>query len=66
MEAKYIVVDIGCIECGESSAIVGVFSDKALAEAAIADCERLDWRDGQHSYEMFDVPELNKVSMPND
>ena len=29
---KYIVVDIGCIECGEPSDILGVFTDRQKAE----------------------------------
>lgn len=61
---QYIVVDIGCIECGESSSIIGVFTDRALAEAAVADWERIGRRGGQHSYEIFDMPELNKPVLP--
>lgn len=32
-EAKrYVVVNIGCIECGVSSAVVGVYASEAEAE----------------------------------
>lgn len=58
----YVAVDIGCIECGESSAVLGIFTDQPAAEAA---CERAEakqaanWR-GQHSFEVFEIAELNK------
>lgn len=30
----YVVVDIGCLECGESSLLVGIFPDREAAVAA--------------------------------
>jgi len=33
-----MVMNIGCIECGVSSAVVGVFADKAKADAIAAEC----------------------------
>lgn len=30
----YVVVDIGCLECGESSRLVGIFPDREAAVAA--------------------------------
>ena len=29
---KYVVLDIGCIECGEQSAILGIFDNKQKAK----------------------------------
>ena len=29
---KYVVLDIGCIECGEPSSILGIFDNKKKAE----------------------------------
>lgn len=54
---KYLAMDIGCIECGESSAVIGVFSTAAEAEAAceVARIEQgKNWR-GQHSMEVFEL-----------
>ena len=31
----YVAVDIGCIECGEESAVLGVFTDKAKAREVL-------------------------------
>ena len=61
---KYIVVNIGCIECGVSSNIVGVFDDKEKADAVAAICAaKYNWREGgQNSFEVFEMPELNVVN----
>lgn len=61
---KYIVVNIGCIECGVSSNIVGVFDNKEKADDISAICnEKYDWREGgQNSFEVFEMPELNVVN----
>jgi hypothetical protein len=53
-----VIVNIGCIECGVSSAIVGVTADRAEAEAIV---ERLSqthsWREGgQNEFEVFKLP----------
>lgn len=59
----WILVNIGCIECGVSSNIVGVFSNKEHAEQL---CKTLDkkanWREGgQNSFEIFDMPPVDEV-----
>lgn len=54
----YVAMDIGCLECGESSAVIGIFTDRARAETARADHERRQaqgWT-GEHSFEVFEVP----------
>ena len=60
----YIVVNIGCIECGVSSGIVGVFSS---LDTATLICEQLEskasWREGgQNSYEVFEQPLTNIIN----
>lgn len=46
----YIAFDVGCIECGEASGLIGVYASKEEAEAA-ADAARkeqhYDWH-GEH------------------
>ena len=32
---RYLVMDIGCTECGEPSKVVGVFAEKFEAELAV-------------------------------
>jgi len=64
MKDVWIVVNIGCIECGVSSAIVGAFADNAEAETI---AERLNethsWREGgQNSFEVFPMPALGVVA----
>jgi len=55
----WVLVNIGCIECGVSSNVVGVYADKDAAERD-ADIlrDRLDWREGgQNGYVVFPLPE---------
>ena len=53
----FVAVDIGCIECGEPSAVLGIFEDAEEAnrvlDAAAEEQER-NWR-GQHSFKLFEV-----------
>lgn len=60
----FIVVNIGCLECGVSSNIVGVFDDQARADAEAARCDKnFGWREGgQNSFEVFPMPEMNPVA----
>lgn len=60
----WLVMNIGCIECGVSSAIVGVFADNEKAEAIAAECDKkFGWREGgQNAFEVFDIPEAEKVA----
>ena len=56
-ENRWLVFNIGCIECGVSSNVVGVYATKYEAQQAaeILDKE-LSWRDGgQNSFEVFDL-----------
>jgi len=61
---KYIVVDIGCLECGVSSDIVGVFDDKEKANKIVTEFNKIfGWREGgQHEFEVFRMPKLNVVN----
>jgi hypothetical protein len=60
----WIVVNVGCIECGVSSNIVGVFTDKAEAEAIAARLgDTHGWREGgQNSFEVFKMPPLDQIA----
>ena len=60
----YIVVNIGCIECGVSSNIVGVFSDENNAKAIAEQCEKdFYWREGgQNAFEVFALPEPELIN----
>lgn len=57
----YVAVDIGCIECGEDSHVVGVFTSEELAAEAnkkqIAFNEQ--WR-GEHHFEVFPIDAIDK------
>lgn len=55
----YMVFNIGCIECGVSSKIVGLFADKSKAEEIRNRCsEEHYWREhGQNHFEIFELPE---------
>jgi hypothetical protein len=61
---KYLVFDIGCIECGEDSAVVGLYESEEEAKKAIevyltgepnefgSNWGRKEWH-GEHSVEIF-------------
>ena len=54
----FIVVNIGCIECGVSSNIVGVFTTEDEARAIAERCDKdFGWREGgQNRFEVFPLP----------
>lgn len=60
----WLVMNIGCIECGVSSAVVGVFADKAKADEIAAECDKkYDWREGgQNAFEVFELPEAEQIA----
>jgi hypothetical protein len=60
----WIVVNIGCIECGVSSEIVGVFTDKERAEVLSTSLDKThNWREGgQNAFAVFPMPELDVVA----
>lgn len=58
---KYLLMDIGCIECGEASEPLGIFETLKEAEAfkeaylqPDSSWGRKEWS-GQHSLEIFEV-----------
>ncbi|MFS0863344.1 hypothetical protein [Fredinandcohnia sp. 179-A 10B2 NHS] len=59
----YVVVDIGCSECGEASNIVGIFSSKEKAidarEYYVKD-NRLEHND-DHELLIYKIDELDKI-----
>lgn len=62
MKKQFLAMDIGCIECGEESSVIGIFSSKTEAEKAIEkyrDPEHRwgkEGRHGQHYEEVFEIP----------
>ncbi len=61
---RYIVVNIGCIECGVSSNIVGIFDSKDRADTIAAQLDDTHaWREGgQNSFQVFVEPEVNTIN----
>lgn len=61
--AKYMVFNIGCIECGVSSNVVGLFTDKVKAdELAHTLHDTHGWREGgQNAFRVFELPEQDGV-----
>jgi hypothetical protein len=57
-----VAVDIGCLECGESSKVLGVFTMKMRAEAVCEEHEarqKATWH-GQHSFEVFEISGIDE------
>lgn len=64
---KYLAFDIGCIECGEESNVIGLYPTKKEAEQAIVDYldggthwGKTGWI-GQHSCEVFELRSMNPL-----
>lgn len=60
---KYVLVDIGCIECGEPSSVLGIYTDLTKAKEILKKCEEYQnehWH-GQHSFEIFEVNKENEL-----
>lgn len=62
MKKLYVAVDIGCIECGEETNVLGIFTDKnkawdVLDEHAIR--QRENWS-GQHYFDVYEVNEIDQ------
>ena len=57
---NYVLIDIGCIECGESSALIASSGNsEVLEEAAKYLNQNFGFTGGQHSYEVFEVPSVD-------
>lgn len=59
----YLVMNIGCIECGVSSKIVGVFASEEKAKTVAEDCSyNHNWREGgENAFEVFELPEPENI-----
>lgn len=63
MTLRYVALDVGCIECGEPSSIIGVFELGRDAFAALEEyrvAQRAD-RKGEHSFEVHDLVRRERV-----
>lgn len=54
---RFLLMNIGCIECGVSSNVVGLYETEEAAKADGEKCyDHLHWREGgQNSFEVFDL-----------
>ena len=55
---RFMAFDVGCIECGEPSSILGLFATEAEAQAKCDEWDAKGWRGGQHYYEVFDLQRI--------
>jgi hypothetical protein len=54
----FIIMDIGCIECGASSNIVGKFATEEQANKLASHIQRVHGRQGEeHRFEVFQLPD---------
>lgn len=57
MTKRWLAFDVGCIECGEASGVIGVYLTKAAAEVAadrVREAQDEDWH-GQHSMDVYEI-----------
>lgn len=62
MKKLYVAVDVGCIECGEPSAILGVFTNIEKAKQVCDEHQERQAKKwgGQHSFEVHTVDGIDK------
>jgi hypothetical protein len=62
--SKYLLFNVGCIECGVSSNVVGVFESREVAEKHQKTLDHdHGWREGgQNNYEVFELPEPGVIT----
>lgn len=61
---RYLAFDIGCIECGEPSGVVGIYDteEEASDAALMAQAKQSgDWQ-GQHIFHVFDLESEDSYS----
>jgi len=54
---RWLAFDIGCIECGEGSSVIGIFTnpeDAEVARKAREDEQARNWH-GQHIMQVFEI-----------
>ncbi len=63
----FIVIDIGCIECGESTKVLGVYENQTDAMKAHGMTYKSYFAGGQHCLEIheFDAPNVRMVEEEN-
>lgn len=60
----YVALDIGCMECGERSGLIGFYTTRTGAESAVRDArdrQSLDWQ-GQHEFLILDTRDVDSYS----
>ncbi len=63
-DTRWLAFDVGCIECGEESNVIGLFDSEEEAQAACEiarEKQKADWH-GQHSFEVFDLTDARSRS----
>jgi hypothetical protein len=59
----YVVLDLGCAECGESSNILGIFTSIEQAEKAVDEYKEKNRLDeySDHEFFIYKIDQLDKI-----
>lgn len=60
----FVVVDIGCSDCGEASNVVGIFTEEKKARKALEEYKitnKLDLFGDDHQFLIYKLEELNQI-----
>ena len=63
MIKRYMAFQIGCLECGEQSEILGLYDDAASAQSECqraSEAHKKDW-DGQRDFVVYDLETKEEV-----
>lgn len=64
---KYVALDIGCIECGEPSHVLGIFNTPAGAAQACMKAEKLQEKNwmGAHDFYVEEIEDEDTEYIPS-
>lgn len=60
----FVVVDIGCSDCGEASNVIGIFTEEKKARTALEEYKitnKLDLYGDDHQFLIYKLEELNLI-----
>ncbi|WP_307338454.1 hypothetical protein [Metabacillus malikii] len=59
----FVVLDLGCSECGESSNVLGIYTSQLKAKDALTKYKKVHHleNDLDHEFFIYKIDELNKI-----
>lgn len=56
----FVVIAIGCLECGEDSKVIGIFKDRKKAEESLENTEKR-YNDNGDEHHVFQIDKIERI-----